>query len=139
MNQSVNQDHELRLHISTPGGVVFDDLIAVMQIKVHDGYMGVNRNRLPTIQLVQLGRIKIRLLTKDAVKDYLVGSGVMIVEKYLCRVFVEFLIDPKNLADNFYLKQHEEIRNILLHENKAAALNTQTELLLRKEISKLKE
>lgn len=134
-----DQNLELRLHIATPNGIVFDDLIATIQIKVHDGYMAVNRNRFPSIHLVQMGLIIIRMLSKNVLKEFLIGSGVMVIDKYLCQVYVDFFIDPKGVNDNEFLKVHNQLKKTLMRENRVGILNVQTELMLRREIAKLKK
>ncbi|WP_391591977.1 F0F1 ATP synthase, F1 complex subunit epsilon, N-terminal domain-containing protein [[Mycoplasma] cavipharyngis] len=134
----MNQDFELRLHIATPNGIAFNELIQSAQIKMHDGYMGINRNQLPTIQIVQIGLMTIRFLN-GTTKEYLLGPGTMLIDQYYAQVYSEFLIDPDHIDDNEFLIGHQQIEQKLFDQKLQGIFDYKTELVLRQEIAKLRK
>ncbi|MDQ0513762.1 F0F1-type ATP synthase epsilon subunit [Mycoplasmoides fastidiosum] len=132
----MNHDHELRLHIATPEGVKFNDLILYAQIKVHDGFVGVNRNQLPTIRIIQLGIAIIKYLN-GTTEEFLLGPGVMLIDKYFCQIYAEFFLNSTETTDQYFLDHHREIEQKLFDQKLEGIFDHQTEITLRREIAKL--
>lgn len=125
---------ELKLHIATPLGVVFDDFVAILVIKVHDGYRGVNKNQLPVIEKISMGMMQIKLLNQTTQK-FLIGHGIMQVDKYECNIYTSFLISPHEIDNNQYLQNNSKILALIEDETEKKMFHQQhakLEVALRK-------
>lgn len=134
----MNHQSQLKLQIYTPFGIVYNDFVKLISLKVHDGYRGVNKNQTPMIEKILMSKIKIFTTDLTNPQIYLIGDGLMQIDPDQCNIFTPFLINPDDLENNIYFKSQQHLKT-LLEENQEKEIILQKELLLKKEIAKLKK
>lgn len=85
-----------------------------------------------------MSKLKIFPIDQSEPVVYLIGEGLMQIDRYECKIFTNFLINPDDFENNVYLKSQKMLQS-LLEENQEKEAIIKKEFLLRKEIAKLKK
>lgn len=124
------------LKISTPKGFFFDGDIDILTVKTANGYIGIQRNRLPFISNIEISTMYINSKGSENEKICAIGGGLIYVERDYIDIFTDDIIFKEDLDE-------VSIRNLItqtekkLEEKISEAETIKNELLLKKAINKM--
>lgn len=124
------------LKISTPKGIFFDGDVDIVTVKTANGYIGIQRNRLPFISNIEISTMYINSKSSSDEKICAIGGGLIYVEREYVDIFTDDIIFKEDLNE-------ELIRNLIiktekkLQEKLSSAETIKNELLLKKAINKI--
>ena len=124
------------LKISTPKGIFFDGEVDIVTVKTTNGFIGVQKNRLPFISNIEISTMYINSKASNNEKICAIGGGLIYVERDYVDIFTD---------DIFFKEELDEmlIQNLILETEKkmkaknSAAETIRNELLLKKAVNKI--
>jgi F-type H+-transporting ATPase subunit epsilon len=124
------------LKISTPKGVFFDGDVDIVTIKTIDGFIGIQKNRLPFISNIEISTMYINSKSSGNEKICAIGGGLIYVEREYVDIFTDDIVFKEDLDENL-------IKNLILETEKklkakiSASETIRNELLLKKAANKM--
>lgn len=126
---------KIKLTISTPKGIFFEQDVDIVTVKTPNGYIGLQRNRLPFISSVEISTMFIKNDSEN--KIVAIGGGLVFVEKTYIDIFTDDIEWKENLNKTEIEKIIEETQKRLEQIKKDNIERNKHELMLKKAINKL--
>jgi F-type H+-transporting ATPase subunit epsilon len=124
------------LKISTPKGIFFDGEVDIVTVKTTNGFIGVQKNRLPFISNIEISTMYINSKASNNEKICAIGGGLIYVERDYVDIFTDDIFFKEDLDEML-------IQNLILETEKkmkaknSAAETIRNELLLKKAVNKI--
>ena len=124
------------LKISTPKGIFFDGEVDIVTVKTTNGFIGVQKNRLPFISNIEISTMYINSKASNNEKICAIGGGLIYVERDYVDIFTDDIFFKEDLDEAL-------IQNLILETEKkmkaknSAAETIRNELLLKKAVNKI--
>ena len=93
-------DKTTHLKISTPKGVFFDGDVDIVTLKTANGYIGIQKNRLPFISNIEISTMYINSVASNNQKICAIGGGLIYVEREYIDIFTDDIIQFLAGKDN---------------------------------------
>lgn len=126
---------KIKLTISTPKGIFFEQDVDIVTVKTPNGYIGLQRNRLPFISSIEISTMFIKNNSEN--KVVAIGGGIVFVEKTYIDIFTDDIEWKENLNKTEIEKIIEETQRRLEQIKKDNIERNKHELMLKKAINKL--
>lgn len=126
---------KIKLTISTPKGIFFEQYVDIVTIKTPNGYIGLQKNRLPFISSIEISTMFIKNNFEN--KVVAIGGGIVFVEKEYIDIFTDDIEWKENLNKTEIEKIIEETQKRLEQIKKDNIERNKHELMLKKAINKL--
>ena len=124
------------LKISTPQGIFFDGDVDIVTLKTANGYIGIQKNRLPFISNVEISIMYINSKLSNNEKICAIGGGLVYVEREYIDIFTDDICYKEDLDETIIRKLISQTeKNLKLKISTAEALKN--ELLLKKALNKI--
>lgn len=128
----------IRLVISTPQGIFYQNDVYLVSLKTSQGYIGLQVNHMPFISNVEISSLRIheQPLSRDlaAVKTAAIGGGLVFAEKSYIDIFTDDIAWASEINKSAVEQQIERA-----HAQLAAAQQRQDHLAQRKNELALKK
>ena len=113
------------LKISTPKGIFFDGEVDIVTVKTTNGFIGVQKNRLPFISNIEISTMYINSKASNNEKICAIGGGLIYVERDYVDIFTDDIFFKEDLDEAL-------IQNLILETE-----TIRNELLLKKAVNKI--
>ena len=124
------------LKISTPQGIFFDGDVDIVTLKTANGYIGIQKNRLPFISNVEISIMYINSKLSNNEKICAIGGGLVYVEREYIDIFTDDICYKEDLDETIIRKLISQTeKNLKLKISTAETLKN--ELLLKKALNKI--
>lgn len=127
--------NKIKLTISTPKGVFFEEEVIIVTLKTANGYIGLQRNRMPFISSIEISTMFIK--NDNETKIVAIGGGIVFVEKTYIDIFTDDIEWKENINKSEVEHLINETQNKLDQINKDNVERNKHEILLKKAINKL--
>lgn len=127
--------NKIKLTISTPEGIFFEEDIDIVTVKTANGYIGLQKNRLPFISSIEISTMFIK--NNSQTKIVAIGGGIVFVEKTYIDIFTDDIEWKENINKSEIEKLINETQKKLDQIKKDNIERNKHELLLKKAINKL--
>lgn len=132
--------NKTRLRISTPNGLFYDNDVYMVTIKTTEGYIGLQRNRLPFISNVEISSLYISEDSNASLEKRIcaaIGGGIVFVEKDYVDIFTDD-IEWKDQIIKSDVEKQIEIATQKLKEMQLDLIEQhKNELVIKKAMNKL--
>lgn len=126
---------KIKLTISTPKGVFFEEEVVIVTLKTANGYIGLQRNRMPFISSIEISTMFIK--NDNETKIVAIGGGIVFMEKTYIDIFTDDIEWKENINKSEIEHLINETQNKLDQINKDNTERNKHEILLKKAINKL--
>lgn len=127
--------NKIKLTISTPKGIFFAEDIDIITVKTANGYIGLQKNRLPFISSIEISTMFIK--NNSQTKIVAIGGGIVFVEKTYIDIFTDDIEWKENINKSEIERLINETQKKLDQIKKDNIERNKHELLLKKAINKL--
>lgn len=127
--------NKIKLTISTPKGIFFAEDIDIVTVKTANGYIGLQKNRLPFISSIEISTMFIK--NNSQTKIVAIGGGIVFVEKTYIDIFTDDIEWKENINKSEIERLINETQKKLDQIKKDNIERNKHELLLKKAINKL--
>lgn len=125
-----------RLKISTPNGTFFDGDVEIVTLKTSEGYIGLQRNRLPFISSIEISPMYITV-DANTRKTVAIGGGIVFVEKTYIDIFTDDIFWKEDLDKSEIQRIIDEAhRKLEIHKQDNVETH-KNELVLKRAMNKL--
>ncbi len=124
------------LKISTPKGIFFDGEVDIITVKTAEGFIGIQKNRLPFISNIEISTMYINSKASNKEKICAIGGGLIYVEREYVDIFTDDIVYKEDLDEML-------IKNVIIETEKklkakiSASETIRNELLLKKATNKM--
>ncbi len=124
------------LKISTPQGIFFDGEVDIVTLKTSNGYIGIQKNRLPFISNVEISIMYINSKLSNNEKICAIGGGLVYVEREYIDIFTDDIYYKEDLDELLIRKMITQTEKKLESKISSAEI-IKNELLLKKALNKI--
>ncbi|MBD5423180.1 MAG: ATP synthase F1 subunit epsilon [Mycoplasma sp.] len=126
----------IALKILTPNGVFFEKDVEMVTLKTPEGYIGLQKNRLPFISSIDISSLFIKIDASNR-KIAAIGGGIVFVEKTYIDIFTDD-IQWKEELNKFEIQSLIDEANRKINESKNNNVErNKNEIILKKALNKL--
>lgn len=129
-------DKTTHLKISTPKGVFFDGDVDIVTLKTANGYIGIQKNRLPFISNIEISTMYINSVASNNQKICAIGGGLIYVEREYIDIFTDDIIYKEDI-DESKVQDLIDKTEKKLKTDISTSETMRNELLLKKAINKI--
>lgn len=124
------------LKISTPKGLFFDGEVDILTVKTANGYIGIQKNRLPFISNIEISVMYINSKASNNEKICAIGGGLIYVEREYVDIFTDDIIYKEDINElkiqALILKTEKKLETKI-----SSSEILKNELLLKKAMNKI--
>lgn len=135
-----NKSRKIKLTILTPQGVFFDEEVFIVTLKTPEGYIGIQRNRLPFVSNIEISSMFIKMNSDDnseAIKSVAIGGGIVFVERDYIDIFTDDIQWKEDINKTEVQKLIEDFQIKIEQKDISAIERHKSEIVLKKASNKL--
>lgn len=125
-----------KLKISTPYGIFFEGEVEIVTVKTSEGYIGLQRNRLPFISSIEISSLFVTIEGTNK-KIAAIGGGIVFVEKTYIDIFTDDIQWKEDLNKSEIQKIIDEAHHKIEEQKHDNTEIHKNELVLKKALNKL--
>lgn len=136
----MDENKKIKLRISTPQGIFFEEDVYMVTLKTSEGYIGLQRNRMPFISSIEISTLYINEDNKSSLekqKRAAIGGGIVFSEKSYIDIFTDDIQWVDKIVRSDVEKQIELATKKLQEQNIDLVQKHKNEQALKKAINKL--
>ncbi len=126
---------KIKLTISTPYGLFYEGEVNIVTLKTSEGYIGLQRNRIPFISAIEISSISIKIDGSNKIAA--IGGGIVFVEREYIDIFTDDIQWKEQLDKNQIQSIIDESNRKLQQLKSDNVEKYKTELTLKRAMNKL--
>lgn len=107
---------KFNLTISTPRGINYNSKVSIITLKVSEGYIGIQANRIPFISSVKVGKFSIKEEDGGQELAGVFQTGMIQSKGDIVTIVVKDVIWYSEIEEQIFDKEIKNLKNILIKE-----------------------